>query len=156
MKLFRKLIILAALLTSAVSFAQPGMSEGITWTTSVQEKGDGVYTLVFTGNVPSGHYTYTLKDEYSATAINDLAVEGGELVGEVYEIGTPTVEEDGSQHYYGKIELAQDVKTTEGAVVSGSIFSNICTETTCSAQYWDFEINVGSAAATYAAAAEET
>ena len=156
MKLFRKLIILAALLTSAVSFAQPGMSEGITWTTSVLEKGDGVYTLVFTGNVPSGHYTYTLKDEYSATAINDLAVEGGELVGEVYEIGTPTVEEDGSQHYYGKIELAQDVKTTEGAVVSGSIFSNICTDTTCSAQYWDFEINVGSAAATYEAAAEET
>ena len=156
MKLFRKLIILAALLTSAVSFAQPGMSEGITWTTSVQEKGDGVYTLVFTGNVPSGHYTYTLKDEYSATAINDLAVEGGELVGEVYEIGTPTVEEDGSQHYYGKIELAQDVKTTEGAVVSGSIFSNICTDTTCSAQYWDFEINVGSAAATYEAAAEDT
>ena len=156
MKLFRKLIILAALLTSAVSFAQPGMSEGITWTTSVQEKGDGVYTLVFTGNVPSGHYTYTLKDKYSATAINDLAVEGGELVGEVYEIGTPTVEEDGSQHYYGKIELAQDVKTTEGAVVSGSIFSNICTDTTCSAQYWDFEINVGGAAATYAAAGEET
>ena len=156
MKLFRKLIILAALLTSAVSFAQPGMSDGITWTTSVQEKGDGVYTLVFTGNVPSGHYTYTLKDEYSATAINDLAVEGGELVGEVYEIGTPTVEEDGSQHYYGKIELAQDVKTTEGAVVSGSIFSNICTDTTCSAQYWDFEINVGGAAATYAAAEEET
>ena len=156
MKLFRKLIILAALLTSAVSFAQPGMSEGITWTTSVQEKGDGVYTLVFTGNVPSGHYTYTLKDEYSATAINDLAVKGGELVGEVYEIGTPTVEEDGSQHYYEKIEIAQDVKTTEGAVVSGSIFSNICTETTCSAQYWDFEINVGGAAATYAAAEEET
>ena len=156
MKLFRKLIILAALLTSAVSFAQPGMSEGITWTTSVQEKGDGVYTLVFTGNVPSGHYTYTLKDEYSATAINDLAVKGGELVGEVYEIGTPTVEEDGSQHYYEKIEIAQDVKTTEGAVVSGSIFSNICTDTTCSAQYWDFEINVGGAAATYAAAEEET
>ena len=156
MKLFRKLIILAALLTSAVSFAQPGMSEGITWTTSVQEKGDGVYTLVFTGNVPSGHYTYTLKDEYSATAINDLAVEGGELVGEVYEIGTPTVEEDGSEHYYGKIELAQDVKTTEGAVVSGSIFSNICTDRTCSAQYWDFEINIGSAATAYEAAAEET
>ena len=156
MKLFRKLIILAALLTSAVSFAQPGMSEGITWTTSVQEKGDGVYTLVFTGNVPSGHYTYTLKDEYSATAINDLAVKGGELVGKVYETGTPTVEEDGSEHYYEKIEIAQDVKTTEGAVVSGSIFSNICTDTTCSAQYWDFEINVGGAAATYEAAAEET
>ena len=137
-------MILAALLIGAVSFAQPGMSEGITWSTSVQEKGDGVYTVLFTGKVPSGHYTYTLKDEYSATAINDLAVKGGELVGEVYETGTPTTEADGSLHYYGTIELAQDVKAEEGATVSGSIFSNICTDITCSAQYWDFEVSVGS------------
>ena len=157
MTLFRKLMILAALLTSAVSFAQPGMSEGITWNTSVQEKGDGTYTIIFSGEVPSGHYTYTLKDEYSATAINDLAVKGGELIGEVYETGTPTVEEDGSQHYYGKIEIAQDVKAeSEGAIVSGSIFSNICTDMTCSAQYWDFEVNVGGAAATSETAAVET
>ena len=150
-------MILAALLTSAVSFAQPGMSEGITWNTSVQEKGDGTYTIIFSGDVPSGHYTYTLKDEYSATAINDLAVKGGELIGEVYETGTPTVEEDGSQHYYGKIEIAQDVKVeSEGAIVSGSIFSNICTDMTCSAQYWDFEVNVGGALATSETAAVET
>ena len=150
-------MILAALLTSAVSFAQPGMSEGITWNTSVQEKGDGTYTIIFSGDVPSGHYTYTLKDEYSATAINDLAVKGGELIGEVYETGTPTVEEDGSQHYYGKIEIAQDVKVeSEGAIVSGSIFSNICTDMTCSAQYWDFEVNVGGAASTSETAAVET
>lgn len=153
MTLFRKLIILAALLTSAVSFAQPGMAEGMTWTTSVEQKGDGLYTLVFTGNVPSGHYTYTLKDEYSATAVNDLAVKGGELVGEVYETGTPTIEADGSEHYYGKIELALDVKTDESAVVSGSIFSNICTDMTCSAQYWDFEVTVGETSE--AAAVEE-
>ena len=157
MTLFRKLMILAALLTSAVSFAQPVMSEGITWNTSVQEKGDGTYTIIFSGEVPSGHYTYTLKDEYSATAINDLAVKGGELIGEVYETGTPTVEEDGSQHYYGKIEIAQDVKAeAEGAIVSGSIFSNICTDMTCSAQYWDFEVNVGGAVATSETAAVET
>ena len=150
-------MILAALLTSAVSFAQPGMSEGITWNTSVQEKGDGTYTIIFSGDVPSGHYTYTLKDEYSATAINDLAVKGGELIGEVYETGTPTIEEDGSQHYYGKIEIAQDVKVeSEGAIVSGSIFSNICTDMTCSAQYWDFEVNVGGAMATSETAAVET
>ena len=144
MKLIRNIMILAALLIGAVSFAQPGMSEGIAWSTSVQEKGDGVYTVLFTGKVPSGHYTYTLKDEYSATAINDLAVKGGELVGEVYETGTPTTEADGSLHYYGTIELAQDVKAEEAATVSGSIFSNICTDITCSAQYWDFEVSVGS------------
>ena len=144
MTLFRKLILLAALLTSAVSFAQPGMSEDIAWSTSVQEKGNGVYTVLFTGKVPSGHYTYTLKDEYSATTINDLEIKGGELVGEVYETGTPKTEEDGSLHYYGTIGIAQDVKPSDkGAVLSGSIFSNICTDMTCSAQYWDFEVSVG-------------
>ena len=158
MTLFRKLIFLAALISSAVSFAQPGMSEGITWNTSVQEKGNGVYTVVFSGNVPSGHYTYTLKDEYSATTVNDLSVKGGELAGEVYELSTPTAEKDGSLHYYDKIELALDVKpSSEGAVISGNIFSNLCTDMTCSAQYWDFEVNVGTISAVpVKASAEET
>ena len=59
---------------SAVSFAQPGTSEGITWKTSVEEKADGVYQVKFTGDIPSGHYTYTIDDEYSATSVNDLSV----------------------------------------------------------------------------------
>ena len=136
-------MILAALLMSAVSFAQPQMSEDITWSTKVEEKGEGVYTILFTGKIPSGHYTYTTTDEYSATTVNNLEVTGGEIVGGLYETGTPTVESDGSKHYYGTVTVAQDVKTEDTAVVKGSIFCNICTDMTCSAQYYDFEVKVG-------------
>ena len=143
MKLIRNIMILAALLMSAVSFAQPQMSEDITWSTKVEEKGEGVYTILFTGKIPSGHYTYTTTDEYSATTVNNLEVTGGEIVGGLYETGTPTVESDGSKHYYGTVTVAQDVKTEDTAVVKGSIFCNICTDMTCSAQYYDFEVKVG-------------
>ncbi len=156
MKLLRNITLLAALLMSAVSFAQPGTSEGITWKTSVEEKADGIYQVKFTGDIPSGHYTYTIDDEYSATSVNDLSVSGGELVGELYEISIPKTEEDGSKHFYGTIEIAQDVKpSTEDAVLSGSIFANICTDTTCSAQYYDFEVVVAPAKAESAPAAKE-
>jgi len=156
MKLLKNTLLLAALLMSAVSFAQPGESEAINWKTSVKEKADGIYQVLFTGEIPSGHYTYTIDDEYSATEINDLSVTGGELVGELYEVGMPKTEEDGSRHFYGTIEIAQDVKPSEeGAVLSGSIFSNICTETTCSAQYYDFEVTVAPAETQTAVAAEE-
>ena len=143
MKLIRNIMILAALIMSAVSFAQPQMSEDISWSTKVEEKGEGVYTILFTGKIPSGHYTYTTTDEYSATTVNDLEVTGGEIVGGLYETGTPTVESDGSKHYYGTVTVAQDVKTEDTAVVKGSIFCNICTDVTCSAQYYDFEVKVG-------------
>ena len=144
MKLIKNIMILAALLISAVSFAQPQMSEDISWSTKVEEKGEGVYAIQFTGKIPSGHYTYTTTDEYSATTINDLTVTGGEIIGGLYETGSPTVEPDGAKHYYGTITLAQDVKTDNGAaVVKGSIFCNICTDMTCSAQYYDFEVNIG-------------
>ena len=136
-------MILAALLMSAVSFAQPQMSDDISWSTKVEEKGDGVYTILFTGKIPSGHYTYTTDDEYSATTINELNITGGEIIGSLYETGTPAVEPDGSKHYYGTISIAQDVKTGGQATVTGSIFCNICTDMTCSAQYHDFEVKVG-------------
>jgi thiol:disulfide interchange protein DsbD len=157
MKLIRNIMILAALLMSAVSFAQPQISEDISWSTKVEEKGEGVYTILFTGKIPSGHYTYTTTDEYSATTINDLTVTGGEIVGSLYETGSPTVESDGSKHYYGSITVAQDVKTDGGnAVVKGSIFCNICTDMTCSAQYHDFEVTVGQAEAVVAETKVET
>ena len=141
-------MILAALLMGAVSFAQPGFDEKISWKTSVKEKGEGLYQVVFTGRIAPGHYTYALDDKYSATAINDLAVTGGVLEGEPYEVSTPKTEADGSKHFYGSIVIAQDVKpSAEGATVSGVIFANICSETTCSAEYYDFNVKVGAPAA---------
>ena len=141
-------MILAALLMGAVSFAQPGFDEKISWKTSVKEKGEGLYQVVFTGRIAPGHYTYALDDKYSATAINDLAVTGGVLEGKPYEVSTPKTEADGSKHFYDSIVIAQDVKpSAEGATVSGVIFANICSETTCSAEYYDFNVKVGAPAA---------
>jgi thiol:disulfide interchange protein DsbD len=120
------------------------LAEKINWKSSVVEKGDGVYQVLFTGRIAAGYYTYTLDDQYSATSINDLSVTGGELVGVPYEVNEPKVEADGAKHFYGSIVIAQDVKPTEEeANVSGVIFANICSDTTCSAEYFDFNVKVG-------------
>ena len=144
MKLIRNIMFLAALLIGAVSYAQPGLAEKINWKSSVVEKEDGVYQVLFTGRIAAGYYTYTLDDQYSATSINDLSITGGEFVGVPYEVSEPKVEADGAKHFYGSIVIAQDVKPTEEeANVSGVIFANICSDTTCSAEYFDFNVKVG-------------
>ena len=141
-------MILAALLTGAVSFAQPGLDENINWKTQVNQKDGGVYQVVFTGAIAPGHYTYAIDDPYSAPSFREINVSGGELEGSLYAVNEPKTEADGSKHYYGKIVLAQDVKATEeGAVLSGVLFTNICTESTCSADYYDFNVKVGVPAA---------
>ena len=145
----RKFItVLAASLLSLAAFAQGQL---VTWSSHV-EKGDGdLYTVVFTGKVASGYHTYTLTDEFSATEVLDLAVQGGELSGEPYELSTPVEETDEFgdlvKHYYDEIVIAQDVKVTSGsATISGTIFTNACTGGACKAEYYDFEVQVGSAA----------
>ena len=148
MKLFRNIMILAALLTGAVSFAQPGLDENISWKTQVNQKDGGVYQVVFTGAIAPGHYTYAIDDPYSAPSFREISISGGELVGSLYAVNEPKTEADGSKHYYGKIVLAQDVKAAEeGAVLGGVLFTNICTESTCSADYYDFNVKVGVPAA---------
>ena len=143
----RKFItVLAASLLSLAAFAQGQL---VTWSSHV-EKGEGdLYTVVFTGKVASGYHTYTLTDEFSATEILDLAVQGGKLVGEPYETGTPVEETDEFgdlvKHYYDEIVIAQDVKSSGSAVISGTIFTNACTGGACKAEYYDFEVQVGSA-----------
>ena len=144
----RKFItVLAASLMSLAAFAQGQL---VTWSSQV-EKGEGdLYTVVFTGKVAAGYHTYTLTDEFSATEFLDLTVQDGELVGEPYEISTPVEETDEFgdlvKHYYNEIVIAQDVKSAGSAVMSGTIFTNACTGGACKAEYYDFEVKVGSAA----------
>ena len=144
----RFLTMLAAALISVAAFAQLAPSQIITWTPSVQTLDGDVYRVVFTGKVAAGYHTYTLTDEFSATAVMDPAVEGGELVGEPYELSTPKeeIDEFGEQarHYYDEIIIAQDVKVASGtAVFTGTIFSNACTGGACKAEYYDFDVKVG-------------
>ena len=148
----RFLTMLAAALISVAAFAQLAPSQVITWTPSVQTLDGDVYRVVFTGKVAAGYHTYTLTDEFSATAVMDPAVEGGELVGEPYELSTPKeeIDEFGEQarHYYDEIIIAQDVKVASGtAVFTGTIFSNACTGGACKAEYYDFDVKVGKSTA---------
>lgn len=148
---------LAALLVSAAAFAQGQL---VTWSSHV-EKGEGdVYKVIFTGKVAEGYHTYTLTDEFSATELMDAAVKGGELVGGPYEVSTPVEETDEygdlAKHYYNEIIIAQDVKVNDGnATFTGTIFTNACTGGACKAEYYDFDVKIGNAAATIAEASTE-
>lgn len=148
----RFLTMLAAALISVAAFAQLAPSQIITWTPSVQTLDGDVYRVVFTGKVAAGYHTYTLTDEFSATDIMDIVVEGGELIGKPYELSTPKeeIDEFGEQarHYYDEIIIAQDVKVASGtAVFTGTIFSNACTGGACKAEYYDFDVKVGKSTA---------
>ncbi len=136
--------LLAAILISAAAFAQTQL---VTWSSHVEKAENDTYRVVFTGKIAEGYHTYTLTDEFSATEIMDAVVEGGELVGAPYELSTPIEETDEfgelAKHYYNEIIIAQDIKTSENAVYTGTIFSNSCTGGACKAEYYDFEVKVG-------------
>ena len=152
----RILTVLAAVLVSIAAFAQLTPSQLVTWTPSVENIDGDVYRVVFTGKVAQGYHTYTLTDEFSATEFMDVTVEGGELLGNPYELSTPTEEldefGDPAKHYYNEIIVAQDVKVTDGsAAFAGTIFTNACTGGACKAEYYDFDVKVGGSAAAVAA-----
>ena len=150
---------LAAVLFSVAAFAQLTPSQLVTWTPSVENVDVDLYRVVFTGKVAQGYHTYTLTDEFSATEVMDAAVEGGELVGKPYELGTPTEEIDEfgelAKHYYNEIVIAQDIKVESGrATFTGTIFTNACTGGACKAEYYDFDVKVGGGSAVAAADAK--
>lgn len=143
---------LAAVLLCAAAFAQGQL---VTWSSHVEKADNDIYKVIFTGKIADGYHTYTLTDEFSATEVMDAAVEGGELVGNPYEISTPTEETDEfgdpARHYYNEIIIAQDIKVNSGtASYSGTIFTNACTGGACKAEYYDFEVKVGDSEATVA------
>ena len=156
----RFLTMLAAVLFSVAAFAQLTPSQLVTWTPSVENVEGDLYRVVFTGKVAQGYHTYTLTDEFSATDIMDVVVEGGELVGAPYELSTPTEEldefGDPAKHYYNEIVIAQDIKVESGrATFTGTIFTNACTGGACKAEYYDFDVKVGGAAVAAADDAKE-
>ena len=142
------LTIIASLAICVASFAQMAPAQLVTWSSHVEEAGEeDVYRVIFTGKIAEGYHTYTLADEFSATEFMDAAVEGGELVGEPYEISTPTEETDEfgdpAKHYYNEIIIAQNVKlTADKAAFTGTIFTNSCTGGACKAEYYDFNVSV--------------
>ena len=140
----RIITVVAAGLISAAAFAQ----SLVTWSAHVESTAEeNICKVVFTGKIADGYHTYTLTDEFSATTISDVAVEGGQLVGEPYELSTPTEELDEfgekAKHYYKEIVIAQDVRLESAtAKVTGTIFTNACTGGACQSEYYDFDVTV--------------
>ena len=79
------------------------------------------YRIVFTGKIADGYHTYTLTDEFSATAFSDMAIEGGQFVGEPYELSTPTEEVDEFCQKY-IYQATVDAMKAEGREFKGIIF----------------------------------
>ena len=136
---------LAAIFVCAAAFAQGQL---VTWSSHVEKAEDGTYRVIFTGKIAEGYHTYTLTDEFSATEIMDAEIQGGELIGDPYEISTPVEETDEfgdpARHYYNEIIIAQNVKADAAkAVYTGTIFTNACTGGACKAEYYDFNVKVG-------------
>ena len=135
-------------LICAASFAQPLYTQLVAWSAHVESTTEAdTYRIVFTGKIADGYHTYTLTDEFSATAFSDMTIEGGQFVGEPYELSTPTeeVDEFGDtvKHYYKEIIVAQDVKLEAAtAKVTGTIFTNACTGGACQSEYYDIEVTV--------------
>ena len=141
----RILTMLAAIFVCAAAFAQGQL---VTWSSHLEKAEDGTYRVIFTGKIAEGYHTYTLTDEFSATEIMDAEIQGGELIGDPYELSTPVEETDEfgdpARHYYNEIIIAQNVKANDGkAVYTGTIFTNACTGGACKAEYYDFNVKVG-------------
>ena len=132
----------------AAAFAQLPVKQLVSWSSHVEKAEDAdVYKVIFTGKIAEGYHTYTLTDEFSATEFMDVTLTGCELVGKPYEISTPKEETDAfgdlAKHYYGEIIIAQNVKVTGAeASISGTIFTNACTNSACQAEYYDFNVKV--------------
>ena len=137
----------------AAAFAQLPAKQLVSWSSHVEKAEEAdVYKVIFTGNIAEGYHTYTLTDEFSATEMMDVTLTGCELVGKPYEISTPKEETDAfgdlAKHYYDEIIIAQNVKVTGAeASISGTIFTNACTNSACQAEYYDFNVSVDPASA---------
>ena len=124
--------------------------EPIVWNTHIEKaEGDNEYRVIFTGKIKSGYHTYTLTDKYSATSFmeNETYINGGELVGEPYEINKPVEEldeyEELAKHFYDEIIICQKVVVTAPAAeYIGTLFSNVCTGGACSSNYYSFKVNI--------------
>ena len=161
MDMKRIILILATLFTGVAAFAQFAPAQLVTWTTTVEQTDDAdIFRIVFDGKIADGYHTYTLEDEFSATAIMDVDTQDCEAVGKPYELGTPKEEidefGDPAKHYYNQIIIAQNIKVTGSRpTFRGTVFTNSCTGGACKAEYFDFNVEIEPAASIDEAPAEK-
>ena len=155
---------LVAVVASAVVAAQPMMMQPVSWSTSVEQVGDGQYRIDFKASVEEGWHLYDLGPyeggPLATTFIFD-PIEGYELVGEVVANRESVRQMDDVfemeiGHYDGEVVFSQVVSAPAGAVVNCSVEWQACSDQCVNGEN-DFSIKVGNpAAATSEANIEES
>lgn len=151
MTMKKKLAFIATLLLSSVAISAQGLGASdakiVNWTESVEDTGDGIVKVTWSGTVAEGYHTYTLTDEFSATEMMDVVLTSCEAVGDLYQVSTPVEEKDefgdNCLLFYNEIVLAQEFRVTgSNPSVKGTIFTNACTGGACKAEYHDFKVSL--------------
>ncbi len=163
-KLFNHLVLAIALVLSFASTqafaAKPIVGKvvdvlggaPVKWTLTATEAGNDIYTLVFTGTIKSGYHGYSLSDPFSAPS---FTFNNGQKVGKMTEplIGElqEVVDEYGDKvkHYHNRMMFAQNIKADANTKITGTISTNICTDSTnqCQQSSFDFSITLAPAEA---------
>ena len=145
---------LVVMLTSVSASAQMQLFDPVSWSTSVEQVGDGEYRIDFKATIEQGWHLYDL-DPYEggplATTFTFDPIVGYELVGEV-EPNRESVRQMDEifemeiGHYEGEVVFSQRVKAPQGATVQCSVEWQACSDQ-CVNGDKDFSIKVGNPAA---------
>ena len=122
----------------------------VKWTLYATEEGNDTYAIVFQGRLNKGYHGYPLSDPYSAPIFE---FNNGTKVGAMFETLKPeeVVDEYGDKvkHYHGQMIFVQRMKAEPNTKITGTISTNICTDSTnqCQQSSFDFSINLAPAEA---------
>ncbi|MBR7114747.1 MAG: thioredoxin family protein, partial [Alistipes sp.] len=147
------ILMLVVMLTSVSASAQMQLFDPVSWSTSVEQVGDGEYRIDFKATVEQGWHLYDLGPYEGgplATTFTFDPIVGYELVGEV-EANRESVRQMDEifemeiGHYEGEVVFSQRVKAPEGAMVQCSVEWQACSDQ-CVNGDKDFSIKVGNPA----------
>ena len=145
---------LVVMLTSVSASAQMQLFDPVSWSTSVEQVGDGEYRIDFKATIEQGWHLYDLGPYEGgplATTFTFDPIVGYELVGEV-EPNRESVRQMDEifemeiGHYEGEVVFSQRVKAPQGATVQCSVEWQACSDQ-CVNGDKDFSIKVGNPAA---------
>ena len=144
---------LVVMLTSVSASAQMQLFDPVSWSTSVEQVGDGEYRIDFKATIEQGWHLYDLGPYEGgplATTFTFDPIVGYELVGEV-EPNRESVRQMDEifemeiGHYEGEVVFSQRVKAPQGATVQCSVEWQACSDQ-CVNGDKDFSIKVGNPA----------
>ena len=147
------ILMLVAMLALQSASAQMQLFDPVSWSTSVEQVGDGEYRIDFKATVEQGWHLYDLGPYEGgplATTFTFDPIVGYELVGEV-EANRESVRQMDEifemeiGHYEGEVVFSQRVKAPEGATVQCSVEWQACSDQ-CVNGDKDFSIKVGNPA----------